>query len=93
MLAAAIVLFSLVALMAAALIHYALPTRRERLAAAALTGLLADHKDHGDECAVGETCPRAVARLAVEHADELIRRLDSTESPDAPSPGDDAVMT
>jgi hypothetical protein len=54
------------------------PTRRERLAAAALTGLLADHKDHSDECADGETCPQAVARLAVAHADELIKRLDAT---------------
>jgi hypothetical protein len=79
MLAAAIVLCSLVLLAAAALVHCALPTRRERLAAAALTGLLADHKDHEDEREPGETCQQAVARLAVEHADELIERLEETE--------------
>ena len=51
---------------------------REKLTAAALAGLLADHKDHSDECADGETCPQTVARLAVELADETIKRLDKT---------------
>lgn len=60
-------------------------TKRELLAGLAMTGLLADHKDHADECRVisppdygpevRETCPQAVARLAVEHADALIEAL------------------
>lgn len=51
------------------------PHLRDTLAAMAMMGLLADHKDHFDECEPGETCPEAVARLAVEHADALIRKL------------------
>lgn len=50
--------------------------RRDRLAAAALTGLLADHLDHADECEGDETCEQAVARLAVKHADAVIAKLD-----------------
>lgn len=53
-----------------------LPGRRERLTAAALTGLLADHKDHADECRENESCPEAVARLAVELADKTMIELD-----------------
>lgn len=49
--------------------------RRDRFAAAALTGLLADHLDHADECGPNESCEEAVARLAVEHADAVIARL------------------
>lgn len=49
---------------------------REELTAAALAGLLANHKDHAEECREGETCPQAVARLAVELADETIKRLE-----------------
>lgn len=52
--------------------------RRDRFAAAALAGLLADHLDHADECKEGETCPEAVACLAVEHADAVIKRLNQT---------------
>ena len=49
---------------------------REDFTAAALAGLLADHKDHADECMEGESCPAAVARLAVQLADETIKRLE-----------------
>lgn len=52
---------------------------REKLTAAALAGLLADHKDHSDECADGETCPQTVARLAVELADETIKRMEKSK--------------
>ena len=38
-------------------------------------GLLADHKDHADECADSETCVQTTARLAVAHADALIAEL------------------
>lgn len=59
---------------------------RREYAGLAMQGLLADHKDHEDERTVKiinrrpmitrmETCPEAVARLAVEHADALIARL------------------
>lgn len=78
MLAAAIIFAALALCIVAALVLYSLPTRRERFAAAALQGLLADHLDHADQCEAGETCPEAVARLAVEHADATLRRLDST---------------
>lgn len=50
-------------------------TIREELARSAMIGLLADHKDHSDECADGESCPQTVARLAVEHADALLAAL------------------
>lgn len=50
--------------------------RRDRFAAAALTGLLADHLDHADECLPNESCEEAVARLAVMHADAVIARLE-----------------
>ena len=49
--------------------------RRFEAATAAMAGLLADHKDHSDECADGETCIKTVARLAVEHADALLAAL------------------
>lgn len=49
---------------------------REHFAALAMQGLLADHKDHSDECADGETCPQTTARLAVEHADALLAQLE-----------------
>lgn len=78
MLAAAIIFAALALCVLVTLALYSLPTRRERLAAAALAGLLADHKDHADEREGDETCPQAVARLAVQHADDLIARLDST---------------
>lgn len=48
---------------------------RETLAGMAMMGLLADHKDHSDECLSGETCEDAVARMAVDHADALIAEL------------------
>ena len=48
---------------------------RREIATAAMAGLLADHKDHSDECADGETCIKTVARLAVEHADALLAAL------------------
>jgi len=50
-------------------------TLRQWYAGLALQGLLADTKDREDECMADESCCEAVARLAVEHADELIRRL------------------
>jgi len=53
---------------------------REQLTAAAIAGLLADHKDHSDECADGETCPQTVARLAVQVADEAIKRMEVVKS-------------
>jgi fructose-specific phosphotransferase system component IIB len=49
---------------------------RREIATAAMTGLLADHKVHSDECADGETCIQTVARLSVEHADALLNELD-----------------
>jgi len=49
---------------------------RREIATAAMVGLLADHKDHSDECADGETCSRTVARLAVQHADDLMSALE-----------------
>ena len=45
----------------------------DAFACAALTGLLADHKDHEDECLKGETCPQAVARLAYDHAEFMMK--------------------
>lgn len=51
-------------------------TFRQHLAGLAMQGLLSDHKDHSDECADGETCAQTTARLAVEHADALIARLE-----------------
>lgn len=69
MLPAAIILAVLVLCIFGALALHAIPTRRERLTAAALSGLLAARK--------GRTSAE-VARLAVQHADESIRRLDST---------------
>lgn len=53
------------------------PVAQDRLtlAAAALQGLLADPSDSFDDCEPGETCTEAVARLAVEHADETLRAL------------------
>lgn len=51
-------------------------TIRQEFAKAAMQGLLADHKDHSDECADGETCPQTTARLAVEHADALLAQLE-----------------
>jgi len=50
-------------------------TLRTYIATAAMQGLLADHKDHSDEVADGETCPQTTARLSVEHADALIAEL------------------
>lgn len=78
MLAAAIVLSALALCVIGALAIYALPTRRERMAAAALAGLLADHLDHEDERQPNESCREAVARLAVQHADAVLKRLDET---------------
>lgn len=56
---------------------------RRKYAGLAMQGLLADHKDHEDERQRNdadtkfiETCPECVARLAVEHADALIARLE-----------------
>jgi len=57
---------------------------RQIYAGLALQGLLADHKDHSDECAEGETRPQTVARLAVLHADELLNALNKTPSSDYP---------
>lgn len=51
------------------------PSKRERLIEAALTGLLADPEDHADLCKDGESCQQAVARLAVEQADETLKQL------------------
>lgn len=45
------------------------------IATAAMQGLLADHMDRADEILDGETCAEATARLAVEHADALLREL------------------
>ncbi len=45
------------------------------IATAAMQGLLADHMDRADEILDGETCAEATARLAVEHADALLRAL------------------
>lgn len=50
-------------------------SKKERLTAAALTGLLADDKDHSDEKKKGESCPQAVARLAVELGNETHKKL------------------
>ena len=54
-------------------------TMREVMAMHAMQGLLADHKDHEEECRVTggikESCCEAVARLSVEHADALIAAL------------------
>lgn len=46
---------------------------RDYFAATALAGLLADHKDHDDECREGESCHEAVSRLAYEHADAMLK--------------------
>ncbi len=51
--------------------------RLETAAVAAMAGLLADHKDHAEECKEGETCAEAVARLAVEHGVELLKAIDA----------------
>lgn len=51
-------------------------TLRQWYAGLALQGLLADDKDREDERMGDESCCEAVARLAVQHADELIRRLE-----------------
>lgn len=48
---------------------------RVLIATAAMQGLLADHMDRADEVLEGETCAEATARLAVEHADALLREL------------------
>jgi hypothetical protein len=56
-------------------------TLRQHYAGLAMQGLLADHKDHSDERADGETCPQTVARLAVEHADALIVQLSQKATP------------
>lgn len=48
---------------------------REFYAALAMNGLLSDTEDMADECYPGESCPDATARLAVEHADALIKAL------------------
>lgn len=52
-------------------------SRRDRFAAAAMQGLLADPEDIGpDEWPAGsQDCPDATARLAVRHADRLVRHL------------------
>ena len=42
---------------------------------AAMQGLLSDPEDHADEVGPGETCPEAVARLAVDHAKALVNEL------------------
>lgn len=62
--------------------HNEMSKLRETAAIAAMSGLLADHKDHEDErhmCGESgvftETCSQAVARLAVQQADDLIREL------------------
>ena len=49
--------------------------QRFELIKAALTGLLADHKDHPEERGKDETCSLTVARLACEYADAIIERL------------------
>ena len=56
-----------------------LSAERERYDAAkhALMGLLADHKEHGEECKDGESCTDAVAGLAIEHGDSLLKQLTS----------------
>ena len=53
-------------------------SRREEFIKAAMQGLLADHKDHSDECADGETCAQTVARLACEIADATLKKADET---------------
>lgn len=49
---------------------------RQLAALFALEGLLSDPTDHSEECQPGETCVEAVARLAVAHADALIKELE-----------------
>ena len=51
---------------------------RREIAAQAMMGLLADDKDHDDERCINETCPQAVARLAVGYADALLIELNKT---------------
>ena len=48
---------------------------RDYFAAQALMGLLADHKDHADECKDGESCQEAVVRVAYEFADEMMKKV------------------
>jgi hypothetical protein len=50
-------------------------TKREWFAGLAMEGLLADSEDRSEEIKPGETCAEATARLAVEHADALIKEL------------------
>lgn len=62
-----------------------LPSRRDRIATAALQGLLADPENRGSEKREDESCYNATARLAVNHADALIKMLDeTTEGMDTP---------
>ena len=75
------ILFSLIALVCAVLCMFdAMPSQRERIATAALQGLLADPEDRQDEMLGDETCEQAVARLAVNHADALINRLNGVNT-------------
>ena len=74
--------------------------RIETAAVAAMAGLLADHKDHAEELQPGESCPQAVARLAIAHARELIKAIDretilhrEAEMLARETPGDDAITT
>lgn len=48
---------------------------REQAAIAALCGLLADPTPRPQLCRPGESCAEAVARIAVEHADQLVAKL------------------
>ena len=50
-------------------------TKREYFAALALQGLLADSESRPTDRIEGEDCCQATARLAVEHADCLIKAL------------------
>lgn len=44
-------------------------------ALSAMNGLLADPEDNADLVEPGETCPEAVARIAVDHAQALVAEL------------------
>jgi len=74
-----IIVWALLPMAAVALVTMSrAPSRRERIATAALQGLLADSEDRSGEVRDGETCPEATARLALAHADALIHALDNT---------------
>lgn len=51
-------------------------TKREYIAVELHKALLMDRADYADERQPGESCPQATARIAVEHADALLERLE-----------------